>query len=415
MLKCMRKIVNYDINRLILYLCFLAIGFDGFYFYGFSFAIKPFMLIIMVGILIILKKRYISDVENSEKLMMLFFCVYALSCVRFGNLNGGFRYIAGSILVLLLYFSLREILNCYTIYDIEEVMANCGIIVCVCSLFMYLIGLRAVDFNLAMQNRMRVGGILFERGVPRLFGTPNQDPNFAAMMFMLYFFYFLYNLNKIKNYLGLCLSSLCIILTFSRTALFAIVVALISRKLFCRHFKFEFKIGRRQIKQLFIILFILMLLFVSLIEKNIVFNLLSVIIRRIKSISSDGGSGRFELWKYGLRGWLEKPIWGHGGNQVKKYMELTYGIQKELHNTWLEVLFESGIIGMLCLISCISTIGKKTIELLRSKREYIFVTFVGVIIMLTSVSGLFNENNYLLFALIYRYSREDKSLHSNEG
>lgn len=407
----MMKIKYYDVNKFILYLCFITIGFDGFYFYGLSFAIKPYMLIILLAIPIMLNNRNISQLNRTERLMLVFFLCYGFLCIRIENINLGVRYLAGIFVVLLLYFSLREIFNSCSIKDIENVMENCGIIISFCSLTYYIWGLRNVGFNFAISNRMRVKGVLFERGVPRLFGTLNQDPNFAAMMLMLYFFYYFFHLNKKKNYMGLFMSALCIVLTFSRTAFFSIIIAIFTTFIITKHARL--KLDRSGIRNIIIIITLGIVFVIILIQGNIKFDIYNIFMRRIGNIRSDGGSGRFELWKYGLQGWLEKPFIGHGGNQTKQYMKMVYGVEKELHNTWLEVLFESGILGISFLIYWMVSIWHGVLRVAKAKQIYICATIVGMAIMLASVSGLFNENNYLLLALVYKYSREYKLLHGD--
>jgi O-antigen ligase len=62
----------------------------------------------------------------------------------------------------------------------------------------------------------------------------------------------------------------------------------------------------------------------------------------------DFSTGRTSLWKAGLQGFLERPLTGHGGHFLisRQYAERTVGIDNVIHNSFLETLFQYGVIGL---------------------------------------------------------------------
>lgn len=62
----------------------------------------------------------------------------------------------------------------------------------------------------------------------------------------------------------------------------------------------------------------------------------------------DYSTGRTSLWKAGLQGFLERPLTGHGGHFIisRQYAERTVGIDNVIHNSFLETIFQYGIVGL---------------------------------------------------------------------
>ena len=81
-----------------------------------------------------------------------------------------------------------------------------------------------------------------------------------------------------------------------------------------------------------------------------------LLLNRFRSLLTDHGTGRIDLWKYALQGWIKNPIWGIGGGYGPRYMAGLRNMDFNVHNTWIEVLLETGVIGFLgILIFCYSS------------------------------------------------------------
>ena len=124
-------------------------------------------------------------------------------------------------------------------------------------------------------------------------------------------------------------------------------------------------------------------------------------------------SGRFELWKDGLKLFIDSPIFGHGQNSYRKLKELrNYKTTNAAHNEYLKHLVEYGIIGFIayCLIyyKIFMNINKsiKNSKTLSGRLLYIsyIAGFMGYIV------GVFATNAgpslYLFWiytAIVYKY------------
>lgn len=384
-------------------LYFLAIGFDRFYF-NWVFAIKPFVMVTAIGIIVtlfIIKKM--KPLLDFEKWMIIFYMMYMIASIRPGNLSNGIRYVCGSLMVLGFYICVRIALENITINQLEQIISIVGIVISSVSLFAYAIGVFLLNSYLGWQGRVRSIGVLVEAGIPRLCGIMNKDPNITAMMLIIFVFYYLYHLNNKINYVGAILSSLCILLTFSKGALIAFVMAWGITRVVPYY-------ERKPIwfKKVYIVVPIIAFITLILLKDNGV-DVLGIIKKRFIMMFRDNGAGRFILWEYGIQGWVSSPIFGIGGNMTKSYILEMYGVEKVLHNSWLEILLETGVMGAIpCVCFLYTTYSACKECVLRYKNRFVLVSFLAVVIMMCSISVQFNEGFYLLLAVVFAYTSNDK-------
>lgn len=111
------------------------------------------------------------------------------------------------------------------------------------------------------------------------------------------------------------------------------------------------------------------------------------IFNRLTMLSADEGSGRIAIWELVFGKFTDssflKKIFGHGYQSVY-YRVRPFGKEWLSHNSFLEVLYDYGIIGLTAIICIIVTIIKKGIKLIKSKNIYapiICYSLVAVIIM----------------------------------
>lgn len=388
-------------------LFFLAVGF-GYFHYNWVFAIKPFIIMTAIGTLVSLfLLKSMKPLLGFEKYMLLFWFIYIIACIRFYNLKNGIRYICGSILIIAFYFCVRMALERVTIQQLEGIISYSGIILCLASLISYVWGLYLVDFHFSNIVRLRTGGILIEHSIPRLYGVFDRDPNIAAFMTMLYLVYYVTHLEGTRNYVGIVLSTVCFLLTFSRSALLSLFVGVIVGRAVPYY-------RRRPIRfrkiNLFVAVFLVLLLVFLRIQG---FDWWSLIKHRFSLLSFDRGTGRFDLYEYGIKGWTDFPVFGIGGNYTKIYMQQFFYEEKVLHNTWLEILLETGIVGIIpciCflwkLFQCIMAVGSE-------KPRYLVILMTAMVIMMASLSVQFNPAFYLVVALVYRYMLEKEEVRRN--
>lgn len=134
---------------------------------------------------------------------------------------------------------------------------------------------------------------------------------------------------------------------------------------------------------------------------------------RFSLLTFDRGTGRFDLYEYGIRGWLDFPVFGIGGNYTKIYMQQFLGVEKVIHNTWLEILLETGIVGMIPCLCFLWKLYQCTMAVGIGKSRYLIVLLTSMIIMMCSLSVQFNPAFYLVTTVIYRYMLEKEEAKGN--
>jgi len=111
---------------------------------------------------------------------------------------------------------------------------------------------------------------------------------------------------------------------------------------------------------------------------------------RITSFGISDGSSRFRLWQTALEDWRESPFFGNGlGNAF-------YIHSKATHNTYLQVLSETGLVGF-CLM-----IGFTGYMLMKAFRYDIamFSMLIGMLIQLFFLNGLDNRCVWVILCWI---------------
>lgn len=124
------------------------------------------------------------------------------------------------------------------------------------------------------------------------------------------------------------------------------------------------------------------------------------ILNRLASISADGGSGRYRIWelvfdKFDSSTSVEK-IFGHGFHAVYYFIQ-PFGIPRFAHNSYLEALYDYGIIGTLMIIFFTLIIMYKTWRMIREKDRLAPVMGYTVVIMLVlSLVSYFFEQSIII-------------------
>lgn len=102
---------------------------------------------------------------------------------------------------------------------------------------------------------------------------------------------------------------------------------------------------------------------------------------RMFSFGGDSDNGRFDLWHRAFNAWLSSPIFGKGLGA----MAVTYG--KATHNTYLQLLSETGFVGTLLFVSFIISLLKRTF---RFDKVY-FCLMLGCLFQIAFLDALDNR------------------------
>lgn len=101
---------------------------------------------------------------------------------------------------------------------------------------------------------------------------------------------------------------------------------------------------------------------------------------RMIEFGENSDNGRFDLWKQSFLYFFNSPLWGNGLG----YMVLEYG--KATHNTYIQLLCETGIIGFLLFMSIILTTLKK----IRNYSIYL-VLYITLLLQIAFLDALDNR------------------------
>lgn len=125
------------------------------------------------------------------------------------------------------------------------------------------------------------------------------------------------------------------------------------------------------------------------------------ILDRLTQMVEDGGSGRNKIWEailneYNASSWQQRWM-GHGFHAVL-YRVKPLGIQRYAHNSWIEFLYDYGIIGVFVLALFVIKIITQTIRLIMHKDSLspIMGFSCVLLIILSAVSYFFEESTIIL-------------------
>ncbi|MED3689600.1 O-antigen ligase family protein [Peribacillus butanolivorans] len=357
-----------------------------------GFSLKIYMIFLAIFLCMYFRDFYFHTLYHYEILLLLFYFTYCLSGAFSQYPESSIRVILGVILILGCYFIMRYILELTSIGAIEKSIANVGIIFNVISLLLYIIGIKATGrFPTGVE--VTSYGLLLDRDYPRLIGLLD-DPNIFIFFNTLFFSFYLTNLKGFKHSIGFILCVITSLLTFSRGGILALILVVILYLLLANFSK--------KIKMMTVSLLCLVGIYAAGSFIQIDFN--EIIASRITDFSTDGGSGRFELWSQAINYFMSNPLFGIGAFNFSDYYAFEHNEKLYVHNTYLEVLVESGIIGFLFYISFLLML---VITLFKAKlhkeKPFIVLTLFAFLIQMMSLSLMINEAFFSFLALTLRY------------
>ncbi|GAM15410.1 O-antigen ligase family protein [Mesobacillus selenatarsenatis] len=359
-----------------------------------GFSLQPYMLLLFGYYLFHLREVVFEETTEYEASMYLFYLYYAFTGVFSLFPESSLRIILGFILIISCYLLMKSLISSFSTVVIEKAVANAGLLFNGISLLLYIYGLKMLGFQLSSEGDedIRMHGVLLDRDYPRLIGLLD-DPNFYILHNTIFFAFYLTNLQHSKNRYGFLLAAVCNVLTFSRgglAAMLLIIVMYIYIKrvkiwTLLKTFSFSIAIG-------------------FIVSRFTNFNIFEMIIDRMTRIGNDGGSGRFEIWEKALHYFVSSPVIGIGVFNFSDYYLRDTGKLKYAHNTFLEVLAESGVIGIsLFLVMLVFIFAKLQKEKIYRSASYLYLAYFGILIQIFFLSSIPNEMFFLFLAVLYPY------------
>lgn len=358
-----------------------------------GFSLKIYMIFLVIYFCLTIKDFYIQKLYFHEVVFLLFYFIYCLSGILSIYLSASIRMIFGVLLVLGCYFIMRNLLGNTEIVVLESAIVYVGLIFNIVSLILYIVGLQHFGLH-GGEEREVYAGLLVDRGYPRLIGLLD-DPNIFIFYNTIFFMYYMTNLNNITNLIGLILCVTTSLLTFSRGGILAIVLVI-----------FAYVCMSSFAKKVKLIMGLVLFSVVVFSLSNVLMGgeLDDILNNRISDFSRDNGSGRFTLWEAAFKYFLSNPYIGIGAFNFSNYYEYQFNEKLYVHNTFLEILSESGIIGFLLYSAflCILMVKLAKYNLFREK-PYLFLTMIAFLFQMMSLSLIINEAFFLFLAVVMKY------------
>lgn len=114
--------------------------------------------------------------------------------------------------------------------------------------------------------------------------------------------------------------------------------------------------------------------------------------RALTTFHAEGDSGRFKMWRQGIELYKNKPLVGRG---FETYSKNTTTIDLHLHNTYLELLLDTGLTGLLSFLWLLFLFLRKTFfalsRIVNQQQKIIFGAFISAVLSFC-IAGLFSTN-----------------------
>ncbi|MEE1133043.1 MAG: O-antigen ligase family protein [Caryophanon sp.] len=380
---------------------FLIISYIFSYYYiDIGFALKPFMILSLIFLVLSLKKFKIHKLMGYELAMLIFFFYYCSTGFFAKYPMYSLRLALGIMLVVTCYFIMRYIISLATLEKVKQWVLIGGLIFNGLSLSLYFIGLASLNFVIG-GNQIKSYGVWMDRGFPRLNGLIG-DPNVFCFYNFLFFFFALTHLDRKWAKICLLLSGTTMLLSFSRGGILAIAFSLF--------FVFIYSSFKKKLILLTVLPAVGVLVNLIL-TKLFEINIFAMVGQRFLATSEDNGSGRTVLWSRGIEFFSESPLFGLGLFNYRAYSEVIYGSPAYMHNTFMDVLVDGGLVGIalytILFISILVTYFKN-INII-ADRGFILFTFIAMIIFMMTYSLMTNEAFFIMLVVFWKFLNEAKN------
>ena len=313
----------------------------------FAGSIYRWVILILFGSYLIKYKFKIKIDSSSKKLVfaLLIFVIYVVMSLFWGtDLDEGITSVFGFILIIMvaIIFSSYNSENINIYNKLDEVWITVGII----SGLLFIFGDRAKIGEYGSRTSLRILGT-------------STDPNEFAGLFVIssaICIYHIINSKGKKKWISVVAFSLgiySVLLSGSRGAMLSCAISIIMTVFLCT------KASLKKIITFLIISIIGILFFMKYLIPLVPVDVIERL--DLSMLLKDGGSGRSVLWKSGLDqyfgGNVFRIIFGYGANGLLVIGER--GTTTTMHNYYLQVLINFGIVGLTLYLTLLWNIFKR--------------------------------------------------------
>lgn len=367
----------------------------------------PVSFILFIFMISGTRKSMFIDIAYYDIIFLLFTLYAGLTVIGSLDPQSGLRLFLGATLIFFCYQVLKSyfLFKRFTPEKIERATYISFSIFLLASLALYFIGLLHGYTTGAEYSQDRIFyGVMLDRGIPRLIGLIN-DPNIFCFYAILPLFYLVFKKQKTPiDYIMLGVTILCVVLTYSRggwlAILFSFFVFLLLKLItVALSLKIKTKSLMAVLSGIPIVAFIFYHLSSISFFKRIIEQRLS---------TAGSGSGRFEIWLNALEIWQNNPLFGIGWYNFLYYNDMLFQRHNYVHNTFLEVLVETGVVGFFLYMLMHFFIFYKLIKLVKNNShfKYMFFSYIAMVLLMVSLSLIINEMFFLFLSLLSAYSKK---------
>jgi len=351
--------------------------------------VKLYHLFIPFVLLYFFTYRKIAKIKIYE-INYLFLYIYLIFTIIYAiDLLLACRLVLLEILLIITYIYFRCEVSKYSLLELEKKILLIGEIYIIGSLAFYLIGIFSSYYSL-IPNGEAYLGIMKESAFPRLRGFA-ESPNSYILNGLFFLVFFIHS----KNYKFISLSILNLVLTFSTTGIIILAAIFLIQVVYSKQYLKIFKFSVIFTGVFFYIYYHFIL------QNEMIMKMVEIRLERNKS-----GTNRIPLWNYSLNLISENPIFGYGINQTRLLLKTNEGLNS-LHNTYLEVLLTSGIVGLVLYLTFLILIFILSLKISFYMKEPRLI-MLFVILVISSLSNNTLHIGYLIIYLVVFFQYQTK-------
>lgn len=381
------------LDQIVLALVWLSTAFSGF-FVEVGFGLKPFMIVSLPAIALALRSRAVPRPRTFELVFAGFLACFFFTGLYASEPTAALRLMAGYALLTGLYGSWRALAFRTTAEGFERSLTLVAYASIGFALLFYALGMWKVHGAYLAHNGQNIFGLTIDRTVPRLIGGIG-DPNIFAFSFTWVPFLLLTRFKS--HWLAAIAALLTLFLTFSKGAIAGFVVG------FAVYLVFNWR--RDRSARLVGMAAPWLLAILVVVAALTIGNFKSVVEHRVNV--NNPSSGRIQIWLHAIDLYRKNPLTGIGINNFRQLESKDFAVAKYMHNTYLEVLVEGGIVTFLLYLSFQVMVLRRAF-VVRRRAPWLLPTLAAMQVEMMGLSLLIHEVFFLIMAALLVYDRHER-------
>lgn len=283
--------------------------------------------------IIIHRKNILSN--NVVKAYGIFLCVAFLSCFYSGDAISSFRYFVRLLTPLSVFIILT-----FEIKSLEDI-SKVSIFLLLIAVIPLIFGLLEASHNLASYHR--ISGI---------FGHPNPFSFYLLILFPIVFSGLIIEKTMWKKFvfgLTILLVTVSMVFTYCRISWLAFFVSALLIPLFLKKKGIIIPV----------LICVAILLLVNSLKLDERIGDVTRFMQKGDIFDTNNSIGwRLKAWELTFREFLKSPFWGHGLRAHYGLIKSLFGWETSVHNSYLEILYDLGVMGFLAFMLFIGVLAK---------------------------------------------------------